>query len=223
MRENLTEMVFVLDRSGSMSGLAADTIGGFNELIEKQKKIEGCAYVTTVLFDHEYEVLLDHVALEEVAPLTDKEYFARGSTALLDAVGRTIDAVGARLAATAEEERPEHVVFVITTDGMENSSREYTAQRVRGMIEHQQQKYSWQFVFLGANMDAVSEARNGLRMEVFSGNRRKVTRLYEQHSVLDAAHVGCGGFDPRHGCSEGGGGQRVCIAMRLPRSESMIS
>ena len=115
MRENLTEMVFVLDRSGSMSGLAADTIGGFNELIEKQKKIEGCAYVTTVLFDHEYEVLHDHVALEEVAPLTDKEYFARGSTALLDAVGRTIDAVGARLAATAEEERPAHVVFVITT------------------------------------------------------------------------------------------------------------
>ena len=118
MRENLTEMVFVLDRSGSMISLTADTIGGFNELIEKQKKIEGDAYVTTVLFDHEYEVLHDHVALGEVAPLTDKEYFARGSTALLDAVGRT------------------------------------------EMVEHQQQKYSWQFVFLGANMDAVSEARN---------------------------------------------------------------
>ena len=160
MRENLTEMVFVLDRSGSMSGLAADTIGGFNELIEKQKKIEGDAYVTTVLFDHEYEVLHDHVALKEVAPLTDKEYFARGSTALLDAVGRTIDSVGARLAAAPEEERPEHVVFVITTDGMENASREYTAKQVREMVEHQQQKYSWQFVFLGANMDAVSEARN---------------------------------------------------------------
>lgn len=160
MRENLTEMVFVLDRSGSMSGLAADTVGGFNELIEKQKKIEGDAYVTTVLFDHEYEVLHDHVALGEVAPLTDKEYFARGSTALLDAVGRTINAVGARLAATPEEERPEHVVFVITTDGMENASREYTAKQVREMVEHQQQKYSWQFVFLGANMDAVSEARN---------------------------------------------------------------
>lgn len=158
MRENLTEMVFVLDRSGSMSGLAADTIGGFNELIEKQKKIEGDAYVTTVLFDHEYEVLHDHVALKEVAPLTDKEYFARGSTALLDAVGRTINAVGVRLAATPEEERPGHVVFVITTDGMENASREYTAKQVREMVEHQQQKYSWQFVFLGANMDAVSEA-----------------------------------------------------------------
>ena len=196
MRENLTEMVFVLDRSGSMSGLAADTIGGFNELIEKQKKIEGDAYVTTVLFDHEYEVLHDHVALEEVAPLTDKEYFARGSTALLDAVGRTIDAVGARLAATAEEERPEHVVFVITTDGMENSSREYTAQRVRGMIEHQQQKYSWQFVFLGANMDAVSEARNlGISAKYaadFTPSHSGVRKMYSMalHDVVMCARIG---------------------------------
>ena len=182
MRENSTEMVFVLDRSGSMSGLAADTIGGFNELIEKQKKIEGDAYVTTVLFDHEYEVLHDHVALGEVAPLTDKEYFARGSTALLDAVGRTINAVGARLAATPEEERPAHVVFVITTDGMENASREYTAKQVREMVEHQQQKYSWQFVFLGANMDAVSEARNlGISAKYaadFTPTGRGVNRMY---------------------------------------------
>ncbi len=196
MRENLTEMVFVLDRSGSMSGLAADTIGGFNELIEKQKKIEGRAYVTTVLFDHEYEVLHDHVALEEVAPLTDKEYFARGSTALLDAVGRTIDSVGARLAATVEEERPEHVVFVITTDGMENSSREYTAQRVRGMIEHQQQKYSWQFVFLGANMDAVSEARNlGISAKYaadFTPSHSGVRKMYSMalHDVVMCARIG---------------------------------
>lgn len=196
MRENLTEMVFVLDRSGSMSGLAADTIGGFNELIEKQKKIEGRAYVTTVLFDHEYEVLHDHVALEEVAPLTDKEYFARGSTALLDAVGRTIDAVGARLAAAPEEERPAHVVFVITTDGMENSSREYTAKRVRGMIEHQQQKYSWQFVFLGANMDAVSEARNlGISAKYaadFTPSHSGVRKMYSMalHDVVMCARIG---------------------------------
>ena len=122
MRENLTEMVFVLDRSGSMRNLTADTIGGFNELIEKQNKLEGDAYVTTVLFDHEYELLHDHVALKDVAPLTDREYFARGSTALLDAVGRTINTIGARLAATPEEERPAHVVFAITTDGMERSS-----------------------------------------------------------------------------------------------------
>lgn len=196
MRENLTEMVFVLDRSGSMSGLAADTIGGFNELIEKQKKIEGDAYVTTVLFDHEYEVLHDHVALEEVAPLTDKEYFARGSTALLDAVGRTIDAVGARLAAAPEEERPAHVVFVITTDGMENSSREYTAKRVRGMIEHQQQKYSWQFVFLGANMDAVSEARKlGISAKYaadFTPSHSGVRKMYGMalHDVVMCARIG---------------------------------
>lgn len=196
MRENLTEMVFVLDRSGSMSGLAVDTIGGFNELIEKQKKIEGRAYVTTVLFDHEYEVLHDHVALEEVAPLTDKEYFARGSTALLDAVGRTIDAVGARLAAAPEEERPAHVVFVITTDGMENSSREYTAQRVRGMIEHQQQKYSWQFVFLGANMDAVSEARKlGISAKYaadFTPSHSGVRKMYSMalHDVVMCTRIG---------------------------------
>lgn len=196
MRENLTEMVFVLDRSGSMSGLAADTIGGFNELIEKQKKIEGDAYVTTVLFDHEYEVLHDHVALGEVAPLTDKEYFARGSTALLDAVGRTIDSVGARLAAAPEEERPEHVVFVITTDGMENASREYTAKRVRGMIEHQQQKYSWQFVFLGANMDAVSEARNlGISAKYaadFTPSHSGVRKMYSMalDSVMSGKRTG---------------------------------
>lgn len=196
MRENLTEMVFVLDRSGSMSGLAADTIGGFNELIEKQKKIEGDAYVTTVLFDHEYEVLHDHVALEEVAPLTDREYFARGSTALLDAVGRTIDTVGARLAAAPEEERPAHVVFVITTDGMENSSREYTAKRVRGMIEHQQKKYSWQFVFLGANMDAVSEARKlGISAKYaadFTPSRSGVRKMYSMalDSVMSCKRTG---------------------------------
>lgn len=196
MRENLTEMVFVLDRSGSMSGLAADTIGGFNELIEKQKKLEGDAYVTTVLFDHEYEVLHDHVALGEVAPLTDKEYFARGSTALLDAVGRTINAVGARLAATPEEERPAHVVFVITTDGMENASREYTAKQVREMVEHQQQKYSWQFVFLGANMDAVSEADklgiSASHAANFTPSQRGVSMMYSRalHDVVMCTRIG---------------------------------
>lgn len=196
MRENLTEMVFVLDRSGSMRSLTADTIGGFNELIEKQKKLEGDAYVTTVLFDHEYEVLHDHVALKDVAPLTDKEYFARGSTALLDAVGRTINAVGARLVATPEEERPAHVVFVITTDGMENASCEYTAKQVREMVEHQQQKYSWQFVFLGANMDAVSEAgKLGISAKYaanFAPSRRGVSMMYRMalNDVMCSARVG---------------------------------
>lgn len=196
MRENLTEMVFVLDRSGSMRSLTADTIGGFNELIEKQKKLEGDAYVTTVLFDHEYEVLHDHVSLKDVAPLTDREYFARGSTALLDAVGRTINAVGARLAATPEEERPAHVVVVITTDGMENASCEYTAKQVREMVEHQQQKYSWQFVFLGANMDAVSEAgKLGISAKYaanFAPSRRGVSQMYRValDEVMCSARVG---------------------------------
>ena len=196
MRENLTEMVFVLDRSGSMRSLTADTIGGFNELIEKQKKLEGDAYVTTVLFDHEYELLHDHVALGEVAPLTDREYFARGSTALLDAVGRTINTVGARLATMPEKERPAHVVFVITTDGMENASCEYTAKQVREMVEHQQQKYSWQFVFLGANMDAVSEAgKLGISAKYaanFAPSRRGVSQMYRValDEVMCSARVG---------------------------------
>lgn len=196
MRENLTEMVFVLDRSGSMRSLTADTIGGFNELIEKQKKLEGDAYITTVLFDHEYELLHDHVALKDVAPLTDREYFARGSTALLDAVGRTINTVGARLATMPEEERPAHVVFVITTDGMENASCEYTAKQVREMVAHQQQKYSWQFVFLGANMDAVSEAgKLGISAKYaanFAPSRRGVSQMYRValDEVMCSARVG---------------------------------
>ena len=196
MRENLTEMVFVLDRSGSMESLTADTIGGFNELIEKQKKLEGDAYVTTVLFDHEYELLHDHVALKDVAPLTDREYFARGSTALLDAVGRTINTIGARLAATPEEDRPAHVVFVITRDGRDNASREYTAKQVREMVEHQQQKYSWQFVFLGANMDAVSEAGklgiSASHAANFAPSRRGVSMMYRMalDEVMCSARVG---------------------------------
>lgn len=158
MKKNLTEIVFVLDRSGSMTPLEEDTIGGFNEFIEKQRKIEGEAYITTVLFDTSYQVLHEHVALDEVKPLTKDDYSARGGTALLDAVGRTIDNLGVRLSNTPEEERPEHVIFVITTDGEENSSMSYSLQKVREMIAHQQEKYSWQFIFLGANMDAVSEA-----------------------------------------------------------------
>ena len=158
MKENLTELVFILDRSGSMAGLASDTIGGFNSMIEEQKKEPGDAYVTTVLFDHEYKMIHDHVDLKKVAPITDKEYYPRGSTALLDAVGRTINDLGDRLNNTPEEERPSKVIFVITTDGYENASREFSKAKVKEMIEHQQSKYSWVFVFLGATMDAVGES-----------------------------------------------------------------
>lgn len=158
MKKNLTEIVFILDRSGSMSNLTADTIGGFNSMIENQKKEEGEAFVTTVLFDDQYELLHNHKDINDVKPITNQEYFARGMTALLDAIGRTINSVGKRLSDTPEEERPEKVIFVITTDGMENASREFTRATIKEMIEHQQTKYSWQFMFLGANIDAVAEA-----------------------------------------------------------------
>lgn len=160
MKKNLTELVFILDRSGSMYNLVEDTIGGFNSMIENQKKEPGEAYVTTVLFDDHYEILHDHVNLKELHPITDKEYYARGCTALLDAVGKTINYIGTRLNNTPESERPDKVIFVITTDGYENSSKEFTKIQIKDMIEHQQNKYSWTFIFLGANIDAVSEASN---------------------------------------------------------------
>ena len=159
MKKGLVELVFILDRSGSMTGLAADTIGGFNSLIDQQKKESGEAFVTTVLFDDEYIVLHDHVNIKDVNPMTTKEYFPRGMTALMDAVGKTINRIGERLSNTDESERPEKVMVVITTDGYENSSKEFTSGDVKRMIEHQREKYSWVFMFLGANMDAASEAK----------------------------------------------------------------
>ena len=158
MNQNLTEVVFILDRSGSMEPLTEEAIGGFNSLIEKQKGEEGDAAVTLVLFDDEYEVVYDHVPISEVKRLTKKEYYARGCTALLDAAGRTLTQVGKRLAETREEDRPGHIVVIITTDGYENASREYTKPQVRQMIETQRDVYKWKFMFLGANIDAVSEA-----------------------------------------------------------------
>lgn len=141
-----------------MQHLTSDTIGGFNSMIESQKNEEGEAFVTTVLFDDQYELLHDHVDIQNIKAITNKEYYARGCTALLDAVGKTINSIGARLSETPENERPEKVIFIITTDGYENASNEFSKQAVREMIEHQQDKYSWQFIFLGANMDAVGEA-----------------------------------------------------------------
>ena len=158
MKENFAEMVFVLDRSGSMRGREADTIGGFNSMLEKQKGVEGEAAVTLVLFDDKIDRVYDAVNLKEIPLLTEKEYFVRGCTALLDAVGSTIDSVGKRLSDTPEAERPSKVLFVIITDGLENASREYSLERVRGMIEHQKSKYSWEFLFLGANIDTVETA-----------------------------------------------------------------
>ena len=158
MRKNLTEIVFILDRSGSMSGLELDTIGGFNSLIRKQQKEDGEAYVSTVLFDDRTEVLHDRIDIRKVRPMTENEYYVRGCTALLDAIGGAIHHIGNVHKYAREEDRPEKTLFIITTDGMENASREYSYKKVRDMIQRQKDKYGWEFLFLGANIDAVAEA-----------------------------------------------------------------
>ena len=158
MKKNLTELVFILDRSGSMAGLEKDTIGGFNAMIEKQKAEAGEAYISTVLFDNYSEVIHDRVALSDVPKLTEKEYYVRGCTALLDAVGGAIHHIGNVHKYAREEDRPEKTLFVITTDGMENASRRYSYEKVREMTQRQKEKYGWEFLFLGANIDAAKEA-----------------------------------------------------------------
>lgn len=157
MNTNLTEIIFLLDRSGSMAGLEGDTIGGFNGFVEKQSKLEGETIVTTVLFDDRYEVLWNGMDASEVR-LTEKEYDVRGTTALLDAVGKTILDVGHRYSRTGKDRTPGKVIFVITTDGMENASREFTYEKVKELINHQQEKYGWEFIFMGANIDVAKEA-----------------------------------------------------------------
>lgn len=160
MRENLTEIVFILDRSGSMSGLESDTIGGFNSMIAKQQKEEGEAIVSTVLFDDETDVIHDRVAIGEVMKLTEEDYYVRGCTALLDAVGGAIHHIGNVHKYAREEDRPAKTLFVITTDGLENASRHYSFKDVKKLIKRQQEKYNWEFLFLGANIDAIEVAGN---------------------------------------------------------------
>ena len=158
MKKGLTEMLFILDRSGSMSGLETETIGGFNSLIEKQKNVEGNAIVNTVLFDGEMNVIHNRVPLENVKPLTEKEYYARGCTALLDAVAKSVKHVRRVQKGLTEDEKPEHTIVVITTDGEENSSREYSLEKVKRLVKRMQEKHNWEFMFLGANIDAISAA-----------------------------------------------------------------
>jgi uncharacterized protein YegL len=158
MKTNLTELVFILDRSGSMSGLESDTIGGYNAMLKKQQEEQGEAVVTTVLFDDKYELLHDRINIKGVNPITDKDYYVRGCTALLDAIGKTINKIGNAQKHTSEEQRADRVMFVITTDGMENASKEYNYEKIRSMVQRQKEKYGWEFIFLGANIDAVSTA-----------------------------------------------------------------
>lgn len=158
MNPNLTEIIFILDRSGSMAGLEADTIGGYNQFLNTQSQKSGELRVTTVLFDHEYECLYQSVCPEN-AVLTERQYFVRGCTALYDAVGQAVTHTGLRLAETPEPERPSKVIVVITTDGCENASKAYTHQQIQNMIRRQQEKYSWEFLFFGANIDVENVAQ----------------------------------------------------------------
>lgn len=160
MKTNMTELVFILDRSGSMSGLETDTIGGFNAMLARQKQEPGEAVITTVLFDDRYELLHDRVPIQGVAPITEREYKVRGTTALLDAIGKTIHKIGNAQKNTIEPERAGKVLFVITTDGLENASRSYSPDRIRMMIDRQKELYGWEFIFLGANIDALEVAED---------------------------------------------------------------
>ena len=182
MNMNLTEIIFLLDRSGSMGGLQSDTIGGFNAFIEKQRQLEGETIVTTVLFDDRYEILWNGIDANKIK-LTDKEYYVRGSTALLDAVGKTILDVGYRLSQASEEQKSGKVIFVITTDGMENASHEFTYKKIKEIIKHQKEKYNWEFIFLGANIDARKEADNiGIDMNnsyTFEASKTGVESMYQ--------------------------------------------
>ena len=187
MKKNLTELVFILDRSGSMAGLEADTIGGFNAMIAKQRQEPGEALISTILFDDRSEVLHDRTPVSRVRPMTARDYTVRGSTALLDAIGGAIHHIGNVHKYARDEDRPEHTLFVITTDGMENASHWYDSETVKRMIRRQQKQYGWEFLFLGANIDAVDTARHfGIgkdRAVNYSSDKRGTRLNYEVVSV----------------------------------------
>ena len=197
--KDLCEVVFILDRSGSMSGLEADTIGGFNATLEKQKKEDGDVLWSTVLFDDKHEVVHDRVPIGRIEKLTEKEYYVRGCTALLDAVGRAIHHIGNVHKYARPEDVPGKTLFVITTDGMENASREYTYAQVKQMIERQTERYGWEFLFLGANMDAVSVAgRMGIRPErsaTFINDAFGISTNYSAVSGAMSSLRCCGSID----------------------------
>lgn len=194
MKNNITELVLILDRSGSMTGLESDTIGGFNSMIEKQKKLDGKCYVSTVLFDNESEVLHDRIDLADVPKMTDKEYFPRGCTALLDAVGGAIHHIENIHKYARKEDVPEHTLFCITTDGMENASRKYDLKKVRKMIEAKKE-IGWEFIFIGANIDAVSAAADiGIsedRAVNYTASACGTASVYDAMSAVTSSVRGC--------------------------------
>lgn len=188
MQQDLFDITYILDRSGSMQSLASDAIGGFNSFLASQQQLPGRANFTLVLFDHEYLVPVVAQPIADVAPLTAKTYIPRGQTALLDAIGRTIDETGMRLATLPEAERPEKVIIAIFTDGLENASRVFTSERVARMINHQQSIYKWEFIFLAANQDAIQSAKN---LAIPAQNAVNVAYsaagMHESHAALDRA------------------------------------
>ena len=206
MKKELTEIVFIMDRSGSMEGLEADTIGGFNSMMKKQKEEQGEALVSTVLFDDVCEVIHDRVPMDEVQKLTAKEYFVRGCTALLDAIGGAIRHIGNIHKYARDEDRPEKTLFIITTDGMENASHKYSSDEVRRMITHEQEKYGWEFVFLAANIDAVeTAARYGIRREKavnYRNDRIGTANVYESVSCAVRAVRDGRSLDDEHSWRE---------------------
>ena len=195
IKNGITEMVFIIDKSGSMAGMEEDTVGGFNAMIEKQKKLDGKCYVSTVLFSNRSSVLHDRIDIQKIEPLTEREYCVGGGTALLDAIGGAIHHIGNVHKYARNEDVPEHTIFVITTDGMENASCEYDSERVKQMIRRQEERYGWEFIFVAANIDAVETARNiGIRRERAANYRQTkegVSRSYYAMSEAITAVRAC--------------------------------
>lgn len=190
MKNNITEIVFILDRSGSMSGYEEDTIGGFNATIEKQKKLDGTCYVSTVMFANQSKVIHDRVKLDEIQEMTEDDYQVGGGTALLDAIGRSIHHIGNVHKYARPEDVPEHTIFIITTDGMENASRQYDSSTVKRMISRQQEKYGWEFIFLAANIDAVETAdRIGIRRERAANYRQDRDGMRNSYEAMSEAII----------------------------------
>ena len=190
MKNNITEIVFILDRSGSMAGYEADTIGGFNATIDKQKKLDGICYVSTVMFANQSKVIHDRIKLDEIEKMTEEDYQVGGGTALLDAIGRSIHHIGNVHKYARPEDVPEHTIFIITTDGMENASHQYDSSTVKRMISRQQEKYGWEFIFLAANIDAVETAnRIGIRRERAANYRQDREGMKSSYEAMSEAII----------------------------------